>query len=98
MNIVRYVAGALSENAYVVVPNGSRECAVVDPGAEAGRVVGDIEREDLTVRYILVTHGHADHTGAVAGVKEATDALFAAHRGDAEQIVHPLPWMTRDTL
>lgn len=94
MNVVRHVVGPLAENAYILAAEDSSECAVIDPGADAPRILNDIRGAGLDVRYILVTHGHADHTGAVAPVKTATNALFGAHGGDAEQIRHPLPWIT----
>ena len=98
MKLITLVVGPLAENAYVVAPDGppdgSRECVVIDPGAEGERIVDEVKRAGLEVRYIVVTHGHGDHTGAVATVKRELGGVFAAHEGDLRQIEQPLPWVT----
>ncbi|MDE7387749.1 MAG: MBL fold metallo-hydrolase, partial [Muribaculaceae bacterium] len=52
-------------NTYVVWDPASREAMVVDPGmisdAEELRVVDFIDREGLTVKYVVNTHLHLDH-------------------------------------
>ena len=92
MNLVRHVVGPLAENVYILSPEGSRECVVIDPGAEGTRLVDDIRLNDLEVRYMVVTHGHGDHTGAVAMLKEELGVTFAAHAGDRAQIDAPPAW------
>ena len=43
-------------------------CFVVDPGDEPERVLKMVEDTGLTLQAILLTHGHWDHTGGVAGI------------------------------
>ena len=38
---------------------------LIDPGDEAGRILQVIEDDGVDVKYILLTHGHYDHTGAM---------------------------------
>ena len=94
MKLVTLAVGPLAENVYVAAPDGSNECVVIDPGAEGPRIVAEISKAGLQVRYIVVTHGHGDHTGAVATVRSELGGEFGAHQGDLQQIVRPLPWVT----
>ena len=76
------VVGPLAENAYIVGSDETKECAIIDPGAEAARILEEVENLGLTVMYILNTHGHGDHIGAVAAIKEKTGATYAIHEND----------------
>lgn len=93
VNLVRHIVGPLAENAFIVAADGGGECVVIDPGAEADRLLADIRRIGLRVRYVLVTHGHGDHTGAVAPLQGALGGEFCAHPGDRDQIEKPIPWI-----
>ncbi len=77
-----FVVGPFPENTYVVGSEDTRECAIIDPGAQAETILKDLEEQGLRVKYILNTHGHADHTAAIASLKEATGAAFGIHQED----------------
>jgi hydroxyacylglutathione hydrolase len=51
---------------------GSKECGIVDPG-DASPVLAALSAEGLTLRAILITHHHGDHTGGIAALKGAFD-------------------------
>src|SRR5580658_1190167 len=59
------------ENCYVVWRTGSREALVFDPGLNPEWIIACLEQQGLTVAGILNTHGHADHIGGNAALKEA---------------------------
>ncbi len=44
--------------------------AVIDPGGEVDRILQEAEARHIEIERILVTHGHADHCGAVADLRE----------------------------
>ncbi len=77
---------AFVENAYILASEETKEAAVIDPGGEADRILALIDELGVTVKYILTTHGHMDHVGGVATVREATGAQFAIHQRDVELI------------
>lgn len=70
-------------NCYIVRGAGSRESIVVDPGSRPEDIAFEIDKRSLEVRYIVLTHGHPDHTGACRAIKERTGAEVVIHREDA---------------
>ncbi|MEA4912252.1 MAG: MBL fold metallo-hydrolase [Oscillospiraceae bacterium] len=77
--------GMLSTNCYIAWDE-SKNAAVIDPGDEAAKIVQFLKDNALHCEWILLTHGHFDHIGALAAVKEATGAKVAIGEGDAECI------------
>ena len=68
-----YELGPIGTNGYVVrADEGAPEAVVVDPGAEAERLLDSLEGLSSVCVAILITHGHWDHLGAVAALAEAT--------------------------
>ena len=59
------IFGVMEENAYFFVDDETRGGFLIDPGAEADKLLRIIEREKFTIEKILLTHGHFDHIGAV---------------------------------
>jgi glyoxylase-like metal-dependent hydrolase (beta-lactamase superfamily II) len=76
--------GPAQTNCYLVgaEPSGeavAREAVVIDPGWDADVILSEIRSAELTIKAILLTHGHFDHIGAVAEVKEALRVPLMAH-------------------
>ncbi len=84
MLIKTFSVGQLQTNCYIVTDENTLECAVIDPGAESGRILNYIDDNKLKPKCILITHGHFDHTMAVEAVFEATKARVYIHRNDAD--------------
>ncbi|MFC1511497.1 MBL fold metallo-hydrolase [Candidatus Margulisiibacteriota bacterium] len=72
MKIKTIKVGGLQTNCYVVIDETTKEAVVIDPGDEGRKILPALK--DLKVRYIVITHDHFDHIGAVAAVKKATGA------------------------
>lgn len=79
----KITVGAFQANCYMLGCGKSREGVVIDPGDEAFRIVREVSHNGLTIRRILLTHGHMDHTGAAAELKRITGAPICAHPLDA---------------
>ena len=82
--VERLVVGELAVNCYIVENTETRECFVVDPGAEAGRIIRSAG--DRKVCAVLLTHGHYDHFGALDEVCEHFDAPAYIHADDAAKL------------
>ena len=75
--------GYLDTNCYVVTDEGSRKCAIIDPGAESNTILEYIESNRLAPEAIFLTHGHFDHCMALPNVSEAVGAPIYINRKDA---------------
>ena len=53
--------------------------SAIDPGWDAAAILAKARSLDLTIKLILITHGHFDHIGAVTDLREATGAPVALH-------------------
>jgi len=82
MKYLEIVVGALETNCYLVYCEETRECAIVDPGAEPERILPEITEEELKPIILINTHGHIDHTGANRNIKERFGIPIYIHAGD----------------
>jgi hydroxyacylglutathione hydrolase len=82
--------GPIGTNCYVVrATEDATQAVVVDPGAEAPRVLALLDRLGARAAAILVTHTHYDHIGAVADLAAATGAPVYAPAGEAIVLEDP---------
>jgi glyoxylase-like metal-dependent hydrolase (beta-lactamase superfamily II) len=72
----------IQTNCYVVGCDESKEGAVIDPGGHPERILAEVERHGLTIKYVLNTHAHFDHTDANGAIVKATGASLALHAED----------------
>lgn len=84
LRVLTVTVGELQANSYLLLDDESRKAVVIDPGDEPERILQALQ--GYRVQWILATHGHFDHVGAVQAVKEATGAPFAMHPGDLEML------------
>lgn len=71
-------------NCYIIEDEKTKETMIVDPGAEVHKVIEMVKIIDGKVKYIVLTHCHADHIGAVEEVKKELGGKILIHRDDAE--------------
>ena len=71
-------------NCYIVADDESKEAFVIDPGGEPEKIIEMINILGVTVKYIILTHCHGDHIGALEVVKNATNAKILIHTDDSE--------------
>lgn len=69
MEVTKITVGPISENCYIV-KIGEGRAVIIDPGAEGEKISAELERQRLSPEKILLTHGHFDHTGAAAFLKD----------------------------
>lgn len=78
----------IGTNCYLYGDPSSGEAFVIDPGNDATVILGLLETHGLRASWILATHCHWDHVGAVAPVKDETDAPFRVPEADLEILRH----------
>lgn len=86
MKIINLAVGQLQTNCYIVYSENTKDCIIIDPGDEAQRILSTVDENNLKVKYIVLTHGHFDHIGAVREVQNATGALVVIHKDDASYL------------
>jgi glyoxylase-like metal-dependent hydrolase (beta-lactamase superfamily II) len=78
--IIETLTGGLAQtNCYLVGCEQIRHAIAIDPGFDAQVVIDRARSLDLTIKLILLTHGHFDHIGAVTDLREVTQAPVALH-------------------
>ena len=68
-------------NSYVVTCSATREAVIIDPGSPGPKVLDQLK--GLTVRHVLVSHGHNGHSASKQEIKDATGATVVMHKADA---------------
>jgi hydroxyacylglutathione hydrolase len=81
--MVTFPVGALQCNCSIVWDPSSREAIVVDPGADADKIISWISKENLTLKAAIHTHAHFDHIGASTEVHQKLKAPLHLHPEDA---------------
>ena len=84
IEIRQFEVGPLGTNCYAIVVNGG--CMVIDPGDQGAEIAEALS--DVEVGAIVATHGHPDHVGGVAALKEKTGAPYFIHEADNELAKH----------
>jgi len=79
----KLVVGPLASNCYIVGSESTKEGMIIDPGDEAEVIIRTTKELGLDIKYIVLTHGHIDHIGALKEVTEATGAEVAIHTEEA---------------
>ena len=87
IQIERLGLGPWPSNAYIVVCLKTRDSLLVDAPAEAGKIMDRLE--DTNPKYILLTHNHIDHVGALDELRSKLGVPLAAHALEAGNLSSP---------
>lgn len=82
MKIMQVCVGMVGTNCYLVFDEASREAAIIDPGDNAASILQTVRKENLTVKYVLLTHAHFDHILAAHEVLKVTGAQYVVPEAD----------------
>ena len=84
MKVGKFVLGPVATNCYIGINEETKECFIVDPATCPPEFVSYIKNAGLTVKAILLTHGHFDHImGLDALLKEFSVPVYA-HEAERE--------------
>jgi len=83
LRIRRVVVGGLENNVYVVADAGSGKAVIVDAADDPDAIEAAVA--DFEPVSILTTHGHHDHVGAAAELRDRLGVPFRIHPADAAQ-------------
>lgn len=74
----------LLTNSYIICDEKSKEAMVIDPGGEPEKIFEVLDMLDCNLKYIFITHCHADHIGGVNELKHKKGGKILISRPDAE--------------
>ena len=77
------VVGPLAVNCFIIGCEKTKQGAIIDPGDEAPMIHKLVEKLDLKIKYILLTHGHVDHLAEVQKLNDQLHAEFLMHEADS---------------
>jgi len=73
----------LQQNCSLIWDTSTKSAALVDPGGDIDRLFGALSHFGLTLKRIWLTHGHLDHAGAAAELRDRTGvAIEGPHKDD----------------
>lgn len=84
LKIKRLETSQYGTNTYIVTCTASHESILIDAPGEAERVVQELK--GTVPRYLLITHSHFDHTGALKALKSELKIPVAAHAADTPRL------------
>ena len=85
MEITSLILSPLGTNCYIASA-GKNSAVVIDPAADAEKILSELSRRELEAKKILLTHGHYDHTSAAAELREKTGAPIYIHEADRDML------------
>ena len=87
MKIIPFFARGWEANSYLVISEG--QAALIDAGAPTKSILEALDSENAKLEYILLTHGHFDHTVTADALRKATGAKLIIHTDDEEMLADP---------
>ncbi len=82
IQIKTLVLGPLLNNCYIIYAEGQTEALLVDASFDSNRIVEAINSLGLSLKYVLITHGHIDHVVGSGLIRDETGAKIMIHRDD----------------
>jgi hydroxyacylglutathione hydrolase len=82
VKIVPIPNGVFAENCYLVVDEVAGECAIIDPGEEAGLILHKVQETSTKPVAIWLTHAHLDHVLGVTRIAAETGVSVWLHPAD----------------
>lgn len=75
----------IGTNSYIIETD-SKNAVLIDAPADADYIISQLEGNKLTLKKILLTHGHIDHMGAVYDLAEKTGCEVYIHTADNDKL------------
>ena len=88
MKVITLVLGGLQVNTYFYYDEKHMEGVVIDPGDDM-RVIQFIEKNNLKLAAVLLTHGHFDHIEGISLLRKHSDAPVMIHADETPIISDP---------
>ena len=84
MIIKSFVLPPIENNNYLIIDNDSKEAALIDCSFMDEQILIELKKQNATLKYVLLTHGHFDHIGGLNDLPNEVKVLM--HSSDMEWI------------
>jgi hydroxyacylglutathione hydrolase len=81
--------GPFFVNCYIIGDPTSKEGLIIDPSWDPERIVSHVDKIGLDIKKIVITHGHADHIGALDEIRKTFGAPVFIGEKDASMLTNP---------
>ena len=78
--------GSYFVNCYIIGDPQSKEGMIIDPGHDSERIISYVNKLGLNISRIVITHGHADHIGALDEIRKHYDVPVLIGAGDSHML------------
>ncbi|MGE5605077.1 MAG: MBL fold metallo-hydrolase [Bacteroidota bacterium] len=82
-----FIVGDIMTNCYLIW--SEKEAGVIDPGGPVPHVIDFIKQNGLVLKWIVNTHGHADHIAGNGTLRNEFGAPILIHERDREMLLEP---------
>jgi glyoxylase-like metal-dependent hydrolase (beta-lactamase superfamily II) len=86
MYIEQMKVGPMAVFSYIVGCETEKEALVIDPAGSERNILDRVKSLGLTLKYVVNTHAHADHTCGNSKILSKTDAQLVIHEDDADPL------------
>ena len=83
------VVGPIQTNCYFLYREDTKDCLIIDPGYEADKIEAYVQKKQLHVTGILLTHGHFDHITAADEVRKKFQTKIYASKEEEALLADP---------
>lgn len=87
MQVETFVVPPLDNNVYLLYDEQTKEAILIDSSLGADRVLTRLRERGLSLKFLVNTHGHADHVADNANIRKETGAKLGIHEADAYRLV-----------
>lgn len=93
----RFILGNLVTNCYVIADEKTKNAVLFDAPAQGEKILDYLEKNNLTLKYVFLTHAHFDHIPALKEVTEKTGAKIFLHKEEEKYLNNPSLNLVKDT-
>ena len=79
------------QNCSLVFDEVAKRGAIVDPGGDVPAILDAIKQSGIAIEKILLTHGHIDHAGGAAELREALGTTIEGPNREDKFLLESLP-------